>query len=446
MMEEADRSLRLQQRYLKASGSTDMGGYREWAATRLQSFWRMFKHKWRLQRLRLPMYHIAAAEIQFYWRRYREDKYIESLEPELVRVGASMIQAAWRRYSNRQIYKYFRNLIRFKDRGDPAAMLRSINPGEAGLLDDASGCHVRFRLGGVTFPPQIYYKIYVHAPLVDMNAFSPKDYFAMGVNGSGVDPAEAMHNRGGGEKRGKASEMWYRRVENNGWRPVSAAAVEAAAEASAPPAPLPTEKGQPFHFSRVKRQAALVAKRKQRRKEWLMKMYKGGLSRDVQDNAALAQFATEYPDEIERGDELDWESEADELAAWTRNLDFEQYQSDWGSLATTNRLDKMGQATLRTQMDAGTGRIMTASHGGAGTRGYSASSFGVGSFPSNLASNAPMSDLGYGDDFDAEQYLEEYEFAQQHGGVEDDDDDALDDYLPDDIDAAIEQQRLPQSM
>lgn len=48
---------------------------------------------------------------------------------------------------------------------DPRAMLRAINPREAALLDAAAGAHVRFRLGGVNFPPQVYYKIFTHRPV-----------------------------------------------------------------------------------------------------------------------------------------------------------------------------------------------------------------------------------------------------------------------------------------
>ena len=36
--------------------------------------------------------------------------------------------------------------------------------------------HVRFRLGGLSFPPLIYYKIFVHGAIVDINAFAPRDY------------------------------------------------------------------------------------------------------------------------------------------------------------------------------------------------------------------------------------------------------------------------------
>ncbi len=37
-----------------------------------------------------------------------------------------------------------------------------INPREAALVDAAAGIHVRFRLGGSTFPPLVFYKIFTH--------------------------------------------------------------------------------------------------------------------------------------------------------------------------------------------------------------------------------------------------------------------------------------------
>jgi len=58
-------------------------------------------------------------------------------------------------------------------------LLKSINPSEASLLDAASRCHVRFRLGGTKFPPLIYYKIFSHGGVVDINAFAPRDYMAL---------------------------------------------------------------------------------------------------------------------------------------------------------------------------------------------------------------------------------------------------------------------------
>ena len=90
--------------------------------------------------------------------------------------AAIVIQETWRRYTSVRIYRYYRDLINFRSSGNPKDMLRCINPSEASLLEASSGAHVRFRLGGATFPPTIYYKIYTHQPMCDVNAFAPKDY------------------------------------------------------------------------------------------------------------------------------------------------------------------------------------------------------------------------------------------------------------------------------
>ena|SRR6218665_3608983 len=48
------------------------------------------------------------------------------------------------------VYRYYRDLISFRQKGDPSMMLRAINPGEARYLDSAAGVHVKFRLAGVS--------------------------------------------------------------------------------------------------------------------------------------------------------------------------------------------------------------------------------------------------------------------------------------------------------
>jgi hypothetical protein len=64
----------------------------------------------------------------------------------------------------------------FYIRGNPAKLLKGINPLEANLLEAASKSHIRFRLGGENFPPNIYYKIFVKSGVIDINAFAPRDY------------------------------------------------------------------------------------------------------------------------------------------------------------------------------------------------------------------------------------------------------------------------------
>jgi hypothetical protein len=67
----------------------------------------------------------------------------------------------------------------FVFRGNPAKLLKGINPLEAQLLETAVDCHVRFRLGGDTFPPNIYYKVFSKTNVCDINAFAPRDYSSL---------------------------------------------------------------------------------------------------------------------------------------------------------------------------------------------------------------------------------------------------------------------------
>jgi hypothetical protein len=97
-------------------------------------------------------------------------------------------------------------------------LLKSINPHEAGLLDAASRCHIRFRLGGHKFPPIIYYKIFSHGGIVDINAFAPRDYMALKKQ---TKKAAINIHFDKPEKEPKNHKGWYMRYENNGWRPIS---------------------------------------------------------------------------------------------------------------------------------------------------------------------------------------------------------------------------------
>ena len=101
-------------------------------------------------------------------------------------------------------------------RGSPAQLLKSINPQEAGLLDAAARCHIRFRLGGDKFPPLIYYKIFTHGGLVDINAFAPRDYMKIKR-----DQKKATVNITFDKPKNDNFKGWYNRIENNGWRPIS---------------------------------------------------------------------------------------------------------------------------------------------------------------------------------------------------------------------------------
>ena len=70
---------------------------------------------------------------------------------------------------------------------DAPLALRLANPAEARLADDRGACvHVRLRLGvhhaGTQrrepfSPPSVYYRVYTHHPVADLNALSPEAYF-----------------------------------------------------------------------------------------------------------------------------------------------------------------------------------------------------------------------------------------------------------------------------
>jgi len=164
--------------FVSIYGDFPGGGYRAFAAAKIQSIVRMRASTKRVTWLRFRMYHIAAMEIQYLWRayrRYRIEKTKRRYAKSEVR-GALIVQRRWRRYADKKIYIYFRDLIRFRNAGDPYEMLKSVSPSDAGLCDVATKMFVRFRLGGYTFPPTIYYKVFTNGSVCDVNAFAPRNY------------------------------------------------------------------------------------------------------------------------------------------------------------------------------------------------------------------------------------------------------------------------------
>lgn len=65
----------------------------------------------------------------------------------------------------------------------------------------------------VKFPPDIYYKIFTHRHIEDLCANSPRDYTKLS--------AKYTSHIKSGDLQEEDRSGWYRRVENNGWRPVS---------------------------------------------------------------------------------------------------------------------------------------------------------------------------------------------------------------------------------
>eukprot|EP00073_Rattus_norvegicus_P026351 XP_006243138.1 PREDICTED: uncharacterized protein C11orf65 homolog isoform X1 [Rattus norvegicus] len=254
-------------------------------------------------------------------------------------MAARIIQKAWKTFLNVSVFQHFKSLIDLRRQGEPRQIVKYINPKEAELLDAAAGVQVRFRLGGVKFPPEIYYKIFTHRHIEDLCANSPRDYTklpARYASHNKDDPPQVEDNSG-----------WYRRIENNGWRPVSNRFW------------MPTEnevlestKESEFHFSKLKRKQDLEKKRKIKKIEWMRQMYYlGSLEAKVTDRETLVLIhkATKgLIKSIEDGgvdSVMEWE--VDEVLNWTNTLNFDDYIASWRETATSNSSAYLKDAKLQ---------------------------------------------------------------------------------------------------
>ncbi|XP_076824881.1 uncharacterized protein LOC143470550 [Clavelina lepadiformis] len=249
--------------------------------------------------------------------------------------AATVIQRAWRRHIDMQVFRYYRDLINFRGQGDPALMLRCINPNEAKLLDAASGIHVRFRLAGEKFPPNIYYKIYTHRHIVDMCANSPKDYTKPGTK---TATAKQTHTRNLPMHSYTEADGWYERYENNGWRLVSDRLIYASMD---PVTWESSRKKVQFHHVKLQRKTDVEHRRRQRKIEWMKKMYKEGMLKARENDSDTTELVQKAARGLvntvnTQGSEavMDWE--VDELLQWTTALNFDDYLEVWKESATSN--------------------------------------------------------------------------------------------------------------
>ncbi|CEM05286.1 unnamed protein product [Vitrella brassicaformis CCMP3155] len=273
---------------------------------------------------------------------------------------ASRIQRAWRSMSDRRIFEALKQLISFHQRGDPMLMLRAFNPQEAQLLDPAMQAHVRFRLGGAwpTFPPLLYYKIFVHGPVVDVNAFAPRPYqLTEEQKSSSIRKRAALLHRlslemwdgplvdgksrlmleelEGEHSEERLRDCWYIREENNGWRTVAVRVDRVGPPDEIERLTALKSKRPNYHYSRLKRRQDVEAAKRQRRLDWLRSLYR---------------VASEAPAEEEGLEELaDMTMEDDALIEWAAtlptDLNFDHYMVEWTTIATSG-LSEAGKPLL----------------------------------------------------------------------------------------------------
>ena len=273
-----------------------------------------------------------------------------------------------------KIFKYYKDLIHFKVMGDPVELLRTVIPSETNLFDRAAGVHVRFRLGGSTFPPLLLFKVYTHRPCCDVNSFAPRDYTVdRGLirkdDSSRFSAAQSGTIRVGTKYFETLTSTnctdisrWYQREERNSWRPIVHQTVVNAVDAAL----LAQENRKAYHYSNVRRRSDLQKKRRHRRTEWFVKLYMqqkqtttSNLDLDAppQHHTQLEQQYGDVVADEDKDPELallrELRShmlriecrepsieEAQELLEWSCNLDYNDYTDDWFKLATSAPSDR----------------------------------------------------------------------------------------------------------
>lgn len=325
--------LSLVSRYLEAkmrrgAGGEPLANFNDWILLRLQAWARMVPWLAYQRSLRDRTLQAAARSIQAAWHRHRSGGGRGGDDSGLMPVVrmALRVQKCWRSFTNRRIFAYLKETLVFREQGDPRELLRCINPREANQFDAAAQIHVRFRLGGTLFPPAIYYKIYTHAPVTDIGAFAPRDYTAYEQ-----PPPIVLHNHahpgdGRAEMLAAAAKHsgWYRRSENNGWRPVAGDVlgdIETTARSSRPIV---------WHHDKTVRREAMLQKRKEKKRRWMRQMY--ALGKSGMEGATAASASAGGP----AGDDDD-DDDLDDLLQWSDSLDYDAYHADWLGVATSAR-------------------------------------------------------------------------------------------------------------
>ncbi|CAF0988060.1 unnamed protein product [Brachionus calyciflorus] len=255
--------------------------------------------------------------------------------------AARKIQRFWRKYIDLQVFKYYKDLVVFHNEGDPAIIMKFINPNEAKLIDPASGIHIKFRLAGHQFPPTIHYKIYTHRPVQDICANAPRDYTKPSYK---MKPAQIKNNR---EKNFPVEtfEGWYQRFENNGWRPVSNKHLVQmnldyyyGIEKNSKPVV--------FYHSKLLRKKDIELRKKQKKIEWMKKLYMKGMLKPSGDDDETNQMIEKATKNFLQAYNMngieniaDWE--VDELVNWTNTLNYDDYYKDWKTIGTTAHSEKL---------------------------------------------------------------------------------------------------------
>lgn len=313
--------------------------FKHFCATLIQSAWKTYVLSTRYHFSKYYIYSKAVSIIQTAWRYQKMIR--QQSAPLSIHQAALHIQRAWRSYTNIKIFKYYKELIHFKLKGNPRELLKTVNPSEAHIIDKASNVHLRFRLGGYKFPPLIYYKIYIHSGVVDINSFAPRDYEAM----KKFTKKATVNIKFEEEEAKKITSGWYERSDNNGWRPITENLIVPFDKVELQTSNKPV----PFHHDKKKRREFQNLQKRKKKIGWLKKLYDEGKKIETMEKQhEVVRNITEFDDngdveaknpfENERLLELD-DEELNEyvsgLMKWSETLDYDKYMDHWFQIATS---------------------------------------------------------------------------------------------------------------
>ncbi|GIQ84667.1 hypothetical protein KIPB_006207, partial [Kipferlia bialata] len=288
-----------------------------------------------------PFVHAARVIIQSLQANRSQHLY-SRWQSRRVEESASRITRAFVSYVHRKEYRRLRDMVAFRRQGDPVQLLKHLAPREAELCETNLSMQtvVRLRLGGESWPPRIYFKVFVRGGVVDLGDTAPRDYHSEMTSGpwGGGGLTRTM---GGwlNEEEGMDRTTWYSRVEANPWRPVGAAFASRDEVVMAT-----TATTLKVDWRSLTRRQDKEKQRRQKKIRWMQQLYRmkregaeGGregvdeglrLERDTSDDASPgvpSQVNSRVTEEERDADPMDW----------SQGLDFDSYMRDWLSVGTT---------------------------------------------------------------------------------------------------------------
>merc|ERR1712168_962058 len=248
------------------------------------------------------------------------------IDESLANRAAQIIQRAWRCWVNKAPFKWCKAMLYHADKSDTAkTLLKFISPGDANMIDQATGVKVRLRLGVHSDQDgeklAIFYKLFTSRPVIDLCASSPRQY----THANSKQPT-VIHTKNKINMQLTAEE-YYKRAENNDWRVVAWDALKSTAGAVAQSRLSKPQKD--YNFSAQVRIENRHRRRKEKQRAWMSSLYMNRVKQDssLQQSAAISNGESSSLERKENEKE-------DELVDWASNLNFDDYQNTWTNLIT----------------------------------------------------------------------------------------------------------------